>query len=328
MEQSGNERGHPPGDDEPHSEEERAFDGRKEDVELTELRHRRIREVEDQLRLRRSGDVPEEEGEWPQASDEGEWSPPPEAAPRADRKTAWFRFGLFLLVLLLGWVGFKAVTGLFFTPKLEIVGTVKPDGRVDPNRPARLGLLVRNTKWQDGFAFLVVADDDGSEEEGPVVEVAERDTTLVPIMANLPPGDHVVSLILFDAWKENVRVDAVHGVLVRVGESTVHVLSASVPDSSANGEPLLVEMTVVNEGERDEVINPVVVVVRPPSGETIAEVDGPAFRVQRGDSMNLQFTVDPGTLDPGPYTLTLIAVSDSGERLGSGVHGVPWRVHD
>jgi hypothetical protein len=184
-------------------------------------------------------------------------------------------------------------------------------------------LLARNVRGEGGAAFVLLVFDDGTEVEGPVVAVPARDTATVSLPVAFPPGDHVISLVLYDAWRENVRVDALHGLLIRSGYPQVDVTEASLLPSPGGADSLIVQVALASRTRRDDTVVPLVVLEPQGSGQPI-ELSGPDVRVPAGDTVRLRLAFAAGALAAVPYLGSVVTISPSGERVGSGIHGIPF----
>jgi hypothetical protein len=199
---------------------------------------------------------------------------------------------------------------------------------VAPGELVTLGLTVRNERSRDGAAFAVLILPDGSEVEGPVVSVPGRDSVLVPLQAAFPPGDHVTSLLLFDAWRDNVEVAAAHGVRIRSGRAQVEVGSAEV--STAAGDSVVVSFALANGAAWESEVVPLVVFTPDANGPAPAragsaepvEVGLPLARLSAGETLARRNVIGPGAIPPGRYRVAVLAVTRDGEPAGSGVHGI------
>lgn len=260
----------------------------------------------------------------------GRWEPPPEARGGGPWRVLVGRTVALVAVLLAGWYAFGAVTQVLFTPRLVIEGVVLPEGPVPSIDSATVGLRVRNARWRDGAAYVVaVRSADGSETEigeGTVVDVPARATVPVTVDLALPPGGHVLTLLLYDAWRENVLVDARHGLSVQVGASDVRAVRTDLPRRLARGETVAVTVWATNAGEIDEVIVPIAVFL-PDDGGRPREIDGRSSRIAAGaETVPVRIEIPGDRLDPGRYHATVRLLAPDGRRLGPGLYRLPVEV--
>jgi hypothetical protein len=252
---------------------------------------------------------------------ETSWTPPPEIAARGKRSV--MRVLLFLLAVAGLYLAIGFVTERLFAPELTLLHPVVP-GTVTPNAPATVGLYARNVRMREGAAYALLILEDGTEIEGPVVIVPPHDSVLVPVQVILPAGDHVTSMVLYDAWRDNVEVAEVHGVLIRAGMPRVDVLEATLEPVVRPGEPIVVQLALVNRSEWDAAVVPLVVFT-PESGAGVPiEVSLGRMTVPGGQTLDASRAVAPGTVPPGRYVVAVVNVTDAGDRTGEGVHGIPF----
>jgi hypothetical protein len=234
-----------------------------------------------------------------------------------------FRVLLFLLIVLGLFFAVGGISELLFAPKLTLVGSAVPAGVSLPDVPVTVGVYARNERTREGAAYALLILQDGTEIEGPVVIVPPEDSVLVPVQVSLPAGDHVATLVLYDAWRENVEVAAVHGVLLRSGEPQVDVVSAALPPVVQPGGAILVELTLANRAEWDATVAPLVVFTPEPGGEPLEASLG-RVAVPGGQTLTTSRSIPPGSIPQGRYLVSVVNLTDAGERTGDGVHGIPF----
>lgn len=264
----------------------------------------------------------------------GAWRPPPEARGGGSLGVLAGRTVALVVVLLLGWYAFGAVTQVLFTPRLMVEGVVLPEGPVPAADSVTVGLRVRNARWRDGAAYVVAVLSAGGAEteaaeieaEGPVVDVPSRATVPVEIDLALPPGGHVLTLVLYDAWRENVRVDARHGLSVQVGASDVRAVRTDLPRRLAAGETAAVTVWATNAGEIDEKIVPIAVFL-PEDGGRPREIGGRSSDLAAGaETVPVRIEIPGDRLDPGRYHATVRFLAPDGRKLGPGLYRLPVEV--
>lgn len=221
-----------------------------------------------------------------------------------------------------------AVTQVLFTPRLEIVGPEVPPEAVPVGETVAVGLRVRNTRWCAGAAYVVAVETvDGGESEidGPVVDVPSRATVPVTVPLRLPPGDHHLTFVLYDAWRENVRVDARHGVSLRVGLSLLRVERTNLPESFQIGETVSCTVWGANEGEIDEDVVPIAV-LEPVDGGGARERDGRSGLLPAGETTPLPLVFGTDDLAPGRYHAAVRFLTPRGDRVGKGLYRLPVEI--
>lgn len=260
-----------------------------------------------------------------------EWKPPVEAENRGD----WGGFlgrniGLVGGVLVLYFL-FSFVTGNIFQPRYEILSVVASEEPVGAGEPLRLALRVRNDRWKEGAAYVVLVIEGETEVEGPVTAVPSREEAEVALVARLPSGWRSGTLLLYDAFRENVRVDAKHGIPIRVGKPAIEVLAATFPPRIVAGETLVVRIHASNRnGEVPVRVVPLAII----TPDTTAEGKKPRERSGRSavleagtDSDGVRLEARTGDLEPGPYFVSITLTDPgTGRRIGKGMYRMPLRV--
>jgi hypothetical protein len=296
-----------------------------EGPELAEIRRRKKDEIRAELSQRASGAPEEEDFEEPSRED-GFWKPPAEMAG-APRRTGVLRRTLFFALLMAGaWLVVRTVTTFVFTPDITMGEVGFPEGVVEPNDPILFGVTARNRSAARGEVFPVLVLEDGSERVGSPVEVPGRDSARVLLSEFLPPGDHVVSLLLYDAWREGRRLGSAHGIPVRVGATLVELSDGAVPARVAEGGLLVITVTLANRTSRPERLTPVVVFEPDPGPGDPAEVDGPELAIPGLETLESRFEISTAGLPPGRYRLSVVLLTPRGDRAGSGLHGSPIQI--
>jgi hypothetical protein len=284
------------------------------ELEAAELRRRHTEEFR-QERERRTAESPSHAGP------DVRWRPPAELVGRS--RKAFPRVFAFLLALAAGYVAVRIATEQLFTPELHLLGAAVPSQPVEPNESVTIGVYARNERSREGAAYALLILPDGREVEGPVVAVPEGDSVLVPVQTAFPPGDHVASLVLFDAWRENVQVGAVHGVVIRSGVLQVEVEGATLTPAASLSDSLVVSFQLVNRSSFEATVVPLVVFTPESGNGEPVEVGLPVARVPAGDTLARRNTIAPGVVPAGRYLVAVLSVTSSGEPTGSGVHGLP-----
>jgi hypothetical protein len=230
------------------------------------------------------------------------------------------------LVLVAGvyWVFWRSSYALF-APHLELVRAVIPSGIVSHDETHTLGVVVRNTGWSWGAAFVVAALGEGVEVEGPTVDVPARDSALVPVEVTLGPGDNTLSLVLFDGWRGVRRLHTYRGLHIRGGFRELEAEAITLDESVVRGDTLEVAFEWSNPRRTPEMVIPIVV-FRQESGTGGTPIEGPATRLEPGESGTLRFPVDTWMLQPGTYTAQISVMSDTRERIGYGSYPRPVTV--
>jgi hypothetical protein len=257
------------------------------------------------------------------------WTPPPEARGRGPWPSVLGRIGILLAFLVGGYFVIGGATHILFLPRLEIAGAALPDGPAAPGETVQAGVMVRNARWRAGAAYVVAVVNperpDETEVEGPVIDVPAR--TTVPVMAPLalPPGRHVVSLVLFDAWRENVRVGMLPGNVVQVGRSDVRLVATDMPARVRRGETVACLVFGTNAGDLDEKVVPLAVLQR--EGRPEIERYGRSADLPAGaETLPIPFVFGTDDLEPGRYRAAVLFLAPAGDRLGPGVYGRPIEV--
>jgi hypothetical protein len=285
------------------------------ELEATELRRRHVEEFR-QERERRTADSPSHAG--PDVS----WKPPAELAARKSRRPLP-RVVAFLLLLAGVYVAVRVATERLFTPELQLLGAAVPSQPVEPNQSVTVGVYARNERPREGAAYALLIMQDGSEVEGPVVPVPQGDSVLVPVQATFSPGDHVTSLVLFDAWRENVEVGAVHGVVIRSGVLQVEVEGATLGPVASPSDSVVVSFQLANRSGFAASVVPVVVFTPASGGGQPTEVALPVARVPSNGALPVRQSIAPGVVPPGRYLVAVLSMTGAGEPTGTGVHGLP-----
>jgi hypothetical protein len=218
----------------------------------------------------------------------------------------------------------RFLTEMLFAPKLTLLSPALPAGAVSPNTPVTIGVYARNDRRREGAAYALLLLPDGSEVEGPVVVVPAGDSVLVPVQAAFPPGDHVTSLVLYDAWRENVEVGALHGLLIRSGMVQTDVAEATLLPVAQAADSIVLEFVLANRTEFDAAVVPVVVFTPESGAGQPLEVSLQRVVVPAGQTLARREAIRPGTVPVGRYLVSVVNITDSGERTGSGIHGVPF----
>lgn len=294
-----------------------------DELELAELRRRKKDEVERELRHRAAGVPEEDEDEEPPAGT-GVWRPPAEMSEPARWTAPLRRLAAFVIVVVAAFLLLRGLADRLFVPTLVPGAVVVPDDTLPVDAPAAFGIEVQNRSGREGEAFAVLVDREGRETAGPAVTVPARGSVVAPVEARLSPGDHVVSLLLLDAWREGEELGAVHGIPVRVGEPEVRISNVRVEPTGRPGEAVEVLLTAVNQSARAEVLTPVVVFVAPDGRET--EREGPDLALAPHDSASVRMAVSPPEDGPAGYGVSVILFTARGDRAGEGVHGLPFRL--
>lgn len=289
--------------------EDREFE-EAEALEQAELRKRLEESVEEE-KAHRSGEGRRESEHGP----EPEWKAPDELRTRT-RGRVFLRFFIFLLLVAGVWFLVQAGSHLFFQPEVEALAPVVPEGRHMPNVPVSLGVRMANTSRYDGAGFVVAALASGKEVQGPGIPIPAHDTVLVPVNVTLPAGDHVLSLVAFSSGREARRLETFRGLTLWVGDREIEVEEVTLPDRLQPSDTVTVEALATNPGDSTEMVVPVLVFT-PPEG-TPVEVDGPVTELSPGQGDTLQVTIVAGALQPGRYSVRLLARTPEGVRLAQG----------
>jgi len=278
-------------------------------LEQAELRKRAADKVAEQA-AHRTG--PEKTAEPVHHGPEPEWKPPKELSAMAGSGTVVLRFLIFLL--LMGGLYFllSQSSRIFFQPSLQALGVVVPSGRLAPGQPVTLAVRVNNRTRYAGAASVVAVLPSGQEVNGTPVEVPGNDSALVSVEVRLPPGDHVLSLVALDAGGVN-RLESYHGLSVWVGDREIDLQGVSLPAQIARADTLVVDFLATNPGQAAETVIPVFVFT---SAEgAIIEIDGPVAEIPAGEEGPLQVTVLGEMLQPGRYSVGVMARTPDGQRL-------------
>jgi hypothetical protein len=289
--------------------------GPETELEATELRRRHVEEFR-QERQRRTAESPSHAG--PDVT----WKAPAELAGSRSRKPLP-RVLAFVLLLAAVYFGVRLATDRLFSPQLQLVGASVPTQPVEPDQPVTVGVYARNERAREGAAYALLILPDGREIEGPVVAVPEGDSVLIPVEAAFPPGEHVTSLVLFDAWRENLEVGAVHGLVIRSGVMRVDVEGAALAPVAGPEDSLVVTFQLVNRSSFDAIVVPLVVFTPEAAGGEPVEVELPIARVPAAGSLPRRDAIPRNVVPAGGYLVSVLSVTSSGEPTGAGVHGLP-----
>ena len=288
------------------------MDPEKEDaLQAAEVRKKLLEEAAEAQAHRTGGT---EEEELRHHGPEPQWKPPKEVSMKPGGVTV--RFVLFLLLLGGAYFLFRQGSLILFQPELVTVGPVVPGGRIAPGQPIRVGVQVGNTTRFAARAFVVAALPGGEEVAGTPVEVPGNDTVLVPVEVRLPVGDHVLSLVAFESYRGDRRMETYRGLNVWVGDREIELGEFSLPATLERSDTMVVEFSGTNSGVTTASVVPVLV-FGSAQGEA-TEVDGPVAEIAPGETGNLQITIVAANLDPGRYTVQVLARTPQGERLAQG----------
>jgi hypothetical protein len=298
-----------------------------EEPELAEIRKRKKEEIREELRHRASG-APEGEGFEEPPPGSSSWTPPAEMAAAPRRTGIIRRVVFFALLLAVAWIVLRALATVMFTPDLTMGEVIVPREPLDPSSPVSVQVVVSNRSASRGEVLPVLVLEDGSEVAGPPVEVPARDSVVALVSGSLPPGDHVVSLVLYDAWRDDRRVGSAHGLLVRVVEPRVEIARGGASPRVTRGDLLSVDLTLVNRTARPELLTPILVFQPDPGPGAAIELDGPDLAVPGRETTESRISVSSGELAPGRYLLSVVLITPFGHRAGSGLHGTPVEIVD
>lgn len=300
--------------------------GAPDDLELAEVRRRKKEAIEEERR-RRAADVPDDVPPPPSDAPRVAWIPPREMRG-GPRSRLLPRLLFFALLLAVGFVLARTLIDRVLTPDLQVEEASVPDGVVAPDEPATFGVAVSNRSRSAGEALAVLVVEDLLELEGRPVALPPRSTTTVPVEAALPAGDHVVSLLVYDTWREDRRVGAFHGIPVRVGEPELDVVEASLGAVDAGADSVEVIADLANRTDRNERVTLVVVFQRTDEEAPPVEVHGPDLAIAGGESTRASFLVGVEDLPPVPFLVSVLAITARGDRAGAGVHGIPFQAEN
>lgn len=256
-----------------------------------------------------------------------EWPPGPPVSDRGATASCFVRLVVVAGFLAVGYYGYRSISNYFFRPHLVITGESDSTEAVAIGAPVRVGLTVANDHWTDGAAYAVLVLEGETEVEGPVVAVPARQSVTVPVEARLAPGWRHATLVLFDAWRENVRVDARHGIPVRVGIPDVAVETAAYAPAARAGDTLTVTVGVTNRHGAVGVRLVPIVVVLSDTGIACDELDGTSFALAAGADTTLRLELPTRNLTPAGYYLVIL-MSDplTGRRIGLGLYRQPLTI--
>lgn len=266
----------------------------------------------------------------PSSAPEGRrWTPPPEARGRGPWPSVLGRIAILLALLVGGYFVIGGATHILFLPRLEIAGPALPDGPATPGETVPIGVSVRNARWRDGAAYVVAIVNPErpgeTEVEGPVVDVPARSTVPVTAPVSLPPGRHVVTFVLFDAWRENVRVGTLPGQVFQVGRSDVRLVATDMPARIRRGETVACSVFGTNAGDLDERVVPLVVLQR--EGRPAIERYGRSADLPAGaETLPIPLAFGTDDLEPGRYHASILFLAPAGEKIGPGLHRRPFEV--
>lgn len=244
--------------------------------------------------------------------------------PGADASAARILKRVLVFLLLVLGVYFFVIRGwnLFFAPRVETVRLLSPPELAQPGEAITFAVVVRNTGWTSGAAFVVAAFANGAEVEGPTIPVAARDSAVVPVQLALGSGEHSVSFVVFDGWRGVRRLDAFPGIDVQVERQVIPSDGVEIPDRAIRGESIPVKLRWSNQGQVRQTIVPLLV-LRPELEGTPLSEEGPAMDVGPGETTTLEFQVDTWRLQPGRYLAEVHVRSAEGGPAGRGAELFP-----
>jgi hypothetical protein len=292
-----------------------------ETLEAAELRKRLLEEAAQEKSHRAAGSDEEARHHGP----EPEWRPPKELSGGSGRVLVRF---IVFVVLLLG-IYFLVRQGslMFFQPELVALDAVTPQGRIMPGQPITMGVRVANNTGIAATSFVVAALPSGQEVTGTPVEIPGNDTAMVEVQVSLPVGDHVLSLVAFEGGREqDRRLESYYGLNLWVGDREIEMAGLTLPGILQRSDTLVLDFTGTNPGGAPESIVPVLV-FGSDDGE-LTEVDGPVAAIGPGETGPLQITLVGANLDPGTYSVQLLARTPTGERLALQRLPTPVEVRD
>ena len=298
-----------------------------EEPELAQVRRRKKDQIREELEHRIEGAPADEDDDEAPGAGVASWTPPPEMQAPARRTGAIRRLVLFILILAAGFLLVRHLSTVVFAPDLSMGEAVVPLDVVEPDEPVTLGVMAVNRRAVPGEAALALAREGEPEEPGPAVTVPAGESVLVSMETSFPPGDHVVTLVLYDLRREGPPVGTVPGIPVRAGSPQLDVTDLRLPESGRVGEEVELELTLANGTRRPERITPVVVFREGATGREI-ELEGPDLAVSPLDTVRTRFSVLPEGLGSGQYRVSVVVVTPRGDRAGAGVHGLPFELRD
>jgi hypothetical protein len=252
----------------------------------------------------------------------GAWEPAPEARDSERLTVVLGRFVVFLLVVLIGYALYVKARNFIFQPRLSIVGVIAPEEPWPADADFTIGLRVADNRWMDGAAYVVMAIDGETEIEGPVTRVPAREEADVTVTARLAPGTRVATLILYDATRDNVRLDMRHGVIFRIGVNDVRIDTIDYPAHRTVGETIPIVVHVVRSGDMaEEYLVPIAVILNE-DAEELQETEGRSFRLEPlAAESSVRLDVPTTALVPGSYYIAVILTDPkTGKRVGGGIY--------
>lgn len=233
---------------------------------------------------------------------------------------------LFMALVAVPYLLLQQVTVALFSPRLEVVEVLLPQSTVSPNAPIRVGVRVRNERPMEGIAFVMAALADGSLIEGPSVEVPGNGTAEATVSLELPAGEHVFSMILFDGFRGVQRLRTWSGVRVTVGNRVVALEGLALErDIASLGDTVGLTVTVTNEGYRTETVVPVVRFDPVEGGAAVAASDA-VFEVEPGMTAEVRLRLETAELTPGIFFTSVELVTDDGLTIGRSLFPVALEV--
>jgi len=311
------------------SSDEKAGSGAQgpDEPELAQVRRRKKDEVREEREHRIDGAPEEEDDDEEPEPGVASWTPPPEMQAPTRRTGALRRLVLFILILAAAFLLVRHLATVVFAPDLSMGEALVPLDVVEPDEPVTLGVMAVNRRSVPGEAALALVREGEPEEPGPAVIVPADESVLVSIEAGFPPGDHVVTLVLYDLRRDGPPVGTVPGIPIRAGRPQLDVTDLRLPGSGRVGEEVELELTLANGTRRPERITPVVVFRDGATGREL-EFEGPDLAVSPLDTVRTRFSVSPEGLGPGQYRVSVVVVTPRGDRAGAGVHGIPFELRD
>jgi hypothetical protein len=260
----------------------------------------------------------------PRATHEPRWQPPKEMTDGGDAVRLLARLVIFLLVVVGGYLIVREASYWIFGPELHVVEPIVPAAPVLADLPTVLGVRIANTSRTEGAAFVVAALGAGVEIEGRTVAVPAGETVFAPVEVVFGRGEHVVTLVVHDAWRGVRRLATLRGLSVSATAREVALHGVHAPANVTRGAAAVIDITAVNRGAAAEDVVPVVLLH---DGDGLAsETHGDTVAVGAGASGALRVTIDTGRLAPGLYIADIELRAADGTLLGQARHPLPLEV--
>jgi hypothetical protein len=252
------------------------------------------------------------------------WTAPREAQGSGSIGRLLLRMVVFGLLVMGAYLLVRAGSYILFAPKLEALAPVVPTGTVPTDQLTTLGAHVANNSRAQGAAFAVVTFNSGEEVEGATVQIPPGDTVFVPVRVRLTRGEHIFSLLVFDAWRGTRRLKSYSGLSVTAAAREIELEKLVVPETVTRGQPAVIQFMGANPGRRAETVIPVVALKT--EGGTALVTQGDPVQIGPRQSGALRVNVATAGLNPGQYHAEVWVETRTANTIGYARYAVPIEV--